>query len=125
MTKQGFPLIHEVFKGNTFEDHTMLSVVEVFQKRYQTKKPIIVAEAAMLAELYRRDRRGFIKDRHPKDKLVLTCCFVSIMMVSILKSKGIPTRARAGHAPYFDLGELGDVSTDHWINQYWNSSEKR
>jgi hypothetical protein len=50
VTAQGFPLIQEVFKGNTFEGHTMLSVVKEFEKRYQTAKPIIVADAAMLSK---------------------------------------------------------------------------
>lgn len=50
VTAQGFPLIHEIFKGNTFEGHTMLSVVKAFQKRYNTTKPVIVADAAMLSK---------------------------------------------------------------------------
>ncbi|HEY9584205.1 MAG TPA: hypothetical protein VJI33_01300, partial [Candidatus Paceibacterota bacterium] len=52
--------------------------------------------AAILAELYRRNRAGFIKDRLLQDRLVLTCRFVAILMASILKSKGIPARVRAG-----------------------------
>jgi len=50
VTAQGFPLIHEVFKGNTFEGYTMLSVIKSFQKQYGTTKPIIVADAAMLSK---------------------------------------------------------------------------
>ncbi len=91
----------------------------------QPEDDILVTAAAMLAELYRRDERGFVTDRQPKDKLVLTCRYVAIMMASILKSKGIPTRVRAGNAPYFDMGNLGEVSTDHWIAQYWNEKENR
>lgn len=91
----------------------------------QPEDDVLVTSAAMLAELYRRDGRGFVLGREPKDKLVLTCRFVSIMMASILKSNGIPTRVRAGHAPYFDMGELGAVSTDHWINQYWSEQQNR
>jgi len=53
VTGQGFPLIHEVFKGNTFEGHTMLSVINTFQERYKTEKPIIVADAAMLSQANR------------------------------------------------------------------------
>lgn len=49
VTSQGFPIMHEVFKGNTFEGHTMLGLVEVFQARYKAIKPIIVADAAMLS----------------------------------------------------------------------------
>lgn len=91
----------------------------------QPEDDILVTAVAMLAELYRRDARGFVVDREPKDKLVLTCRFVAIMIASILKSKGIPARVRSGNAPYFDMGELGDVSTDHWINQYWSKQENR
>jgi len=89
----------------------------------QPEDDILVTAAAMLAELYRRDKRGFIMDRKPEDKLVLTCRFVAILMASILKSKDIAVRVRAGHAPYFDMGELGGVSIDHWINQYWSKKE--
>ena len=53
VTAQGFPLIQEVFKGNTFEGHTMLEVVKAFQARYHTEKPVIVADAAMLSEANR------------------------------------------------------------------------
>lgn len=49
VTSQGFPLMHEVFKGNTFEGHTMLDIVKQFQKRHAETKPIIVADAAMLS----------------------------------------------------------------------------
>jgi transposase len=50
VTQQGFPLIHEVFKGNVFEGHTMLAVIKKFQTKYATEKPIIVADAAMLSQ---------------------------------------------------------------------------
>ena len=53
VTAQGFPLIHEVFKGNTFEGHTMLTVLKKFQKQHKTDKPIIVADAAMLSKINR------------------------------------------------------------------------
>jgi hypothetical protein len=77
--------------------------------------------AAMLAELYRRDERGFTLDRAPQDKLVLTCRFTAILMAAILKSKGIPCRVRSGNAPYFEENQ----SDDHWINQYWDDNESR
>lgn len=50
VTLQGFPLRHEVYKGNTFEGHTMLEVVRRFQERHKDIKPIIVADAAMLSQ---------------------------------------------------------------------------
>ena len=50
VTQSGFPLMYEVFAGNTFEGKTMLPVVENFMKEHQEVKPIVVADAAMLSE---------------------------------------------------------------------------
>lgn len=50
VTQQGFPLRHEIYKGNTFEGHTMLSVVNQFHKCHTNSKPIVVADAAMLSQ---------------------------------------------------------------------------
>lgn len=49
VTPQGFPLMHEVYKGNKFEGHTMLDVIKTFRKRHTDAKPIVVADAAMLS----------------------------------------------------------------------------
>ncbi len=50
VTPQGFPLKHEIYKGNTFEGHTMLDVIKQFRERHKDVKPIIVADAAMLSQ---------------------------------------------------------------------------
>lgn len=50
VTSQGFPLMHEVYKGNTFEGHTMLGVLQQFKEQYPQAAPIIVADAAMLSK---------------------------------------------------------------------------
>lgn len=49
-TRSGFPVMHEVFEGNTFEGHTMLGVVQRFQLRFGGTKPVIIADAAMLSQ---------------------------------------------------------------------------
>lgn len=77
--------------------------------------------AAMLAELYHRDPRGFVPDRAVEDKLIVTCRFVAILMASILKTRGIPARVRAGYAPYI----RSDGMEVHWITQYWHVLEER
>ncbi|MBI5066022.1 hypothetical protein HZA97_07330 [Candidatus Woesearchaeota archaeon] len=91
----------------------------------QPEDDILVTASAMLAELYRRDKKGFTNNRTEKNKLILTCRFVAVLVASIIKSKGIPCRVRSGNAPYFDMGNLGKVSADHWLNQYWNSKQKK
>ncbi len=79
--------------------------------------------AAMLAELYRRDNRGFIMNRKEKDRLVVTCRFISLLVASILKSKGISCRVRSGFASYFRPTK--GKATDHWINEYWDKKQNR
>lgn len=81
----------------------------------------LTTTVAMLAELYRRDHRGLIAERKVEDKLVLTCRYDSLLVASILKSKGVPSRVRSGFAPYFIDGK----SIDHWITQYWSDPERR
>lgn len=49
-TRSGFPVMHEVFEGNTFEGHTMLAILKRFQGRVGETKPVIVADAAMLSK---------------------------------------------------------------------------
>lgn len=49
VTRDGFPLGHEVFKGNTFEGHTMLPILESFAHMYHVTTPVVVADAAMLS----------------------------------------------------------------------------
>ncbi len=59
-------------------------------------------------------------DRAVEHKLVLTCRFVSVLVTSIYKAKGVPCRSRAGFAPYFS-----ENSMDHWINELWLEDENR
>lgn len=92
----------------------------------QAEDDIFPTVSAMVAELFRRDPKGFALNRNPEDKLILTCRFVSILMASILKAKGIPARVRSGFASYFVVeGFPAGKSDDHWINQYWSEEQSR
>ncbi len=88
-----------------------------------TRDDVLPTASAMLAELYRRDARGFVHDRSEENRLILTCRFVAILMASILKSKGMPARVRSGFDPY--ATPRPDVSCDHWITQYWSAPKSK
>ena len=49
VTREGFPLGYEVFKGNTFEGKTMFPVLDDFVKKHRIATPVVVADAAMLS----------------------------------------------------------------------------
>jgi transposase len=48
VTQSGFPLLYNVFAGNTFEGKIMLLVVEGFISKHPHTKPVVVADAALL-----------------------------------------------------------------------------
>lgn len=75
---------------------------------------------AMMAELLRRNP-NFTIERKIEDKLHVCCRETSILLVAILKVKGIPARARCGftHA----VSET-DGAGDHWIVEYYNELSK-
>lgn len=46
----GYPIGYEIFEGNTFEGHTLIPVLDRFQKRFDLDKPIVVADAGLLSK---------------------------------------------------------------------------
>ena len=76
---------------------------------------------SILEGLLSYDSSGIVNDRKPEDRLVLICRHNSILLVSILKSRGIPARVRYGHATYL----IPDFHTSHAICEVWNDNEKR
>ena len=88
--------------------------------RLRCEDDILPTTVSAVAELLWLDPRGFLTNRKVENKIVVTCRSVTIIMASILKSKGIPCRVRAGFAPYFFEG-----SWDHWINQYWSKNKQK
>lgn len=71
---------------------------------------------SMLSELLRRDSVYSI-NRKTNDKINVTCRGKAILLTSILKAKGIPSRVRSGFASYIkDDGNF----YDHWITEYFN-----
>lgn len=51
VTKQGFPVHYEVFKGNIFEGNTFLPIVIDFKEKFNIKKVTVVADSAMFSKL--------------------------------------------------------------------------
>ncbi|MFO8000699.1 MAG: IS1634 family transposase [Marinilabilia sp.] len=55
VTREGFPIAYNVFSDNTFEEHTIIPVVDTFIKRHAVKEFTVVADAAMLSTTNIRD----------------------------------------------------------------------
>lgn len=49
VSKGGYPLAYEIFKGNKYEGDTMMPVLNLFKRRYQFKTLTVVADAGLLS----------------------------------------------------------------------------
>ena len=88
--------------------------------KYISHDDILLTAPAITAELFRQDKRGFIKNREIKDKIVITCRYVAVLIASILKAKRIPCRVRSGFASYF---RTDGKYVDHWIIEYYDKKQ--
>lgn len=76
---------------------------------------------AMTSEIFRLNKNGFVLNKPLNEKIITTCRYMAILFASVLKSKGIPTRCRAGFAPYI----YEDYIVDHWINEYFDKHSNK
>ena len=47
--RNGYPIGYDIFEGSIYEGHTLIPVIEKFEKRFNFEKPIIVADAGLLS----------------------------------------------------------------------------
>lgn len=64
---------------------------------------------------------SLLEERPMENRVVGTCRDYSLLMVSMLRSKNIPARARCGFGTYFQP----DHFEDHWVVEWWNREEER
>lgn len=48
--QDGYPIGYNIFEGNTFEGHTLMPTLKEAQKKYGFKKPVVIADAALLSK---------------------------------------------------------------------------
>jgi len=61
--------------------------------------------------------------RPPAERLIGCCRDFTVLLCSILQTKGIPARARVGFDAY--LGLDAPTFGDHWVCEYWDEVEDR
>jgi len=64
VTSEGLPVDYEIFEGDTYEGHTLISVFTKIRKAYHIDKVVFVADAAMLSK-DNQDARGPKAKWHP------------------------------------------------------------
>lgn len=92
------------------------------KERFKDEDELFITAAAMAAEIFRLDERGFVTGKDVTKRISVSCRHASVLFSAILKAKGIPCRSRAG---FVDFGNNGTSYTEHWVNEYWDFAENR
>ncbi|MGH9080402.1 MAG: transglutaminase-like domain-containing protein [Acidimicrobiales bacterium] len=71
---------------------------------------------SMIERLMEMDPRPLPVTRPPEDRFLGNCRHFSVLTTALLRSAGIPARARCGFASYFEKGKW----IDHWVVEHWN-----
>lgn len=76
--------------------------------------------ADILDHIYRLDDAPLDRPRDPQKRVIGTCRHASLLLCSVLRTKGLPARLRCGFATYLEGYPFGD----RWICEYWSETEK-
>jgi hypothetical protein len=77
--------------------------------------------ARIIEEIERRNPKPLHHSRVPAERMPCVCWHFSTFFAAILREQGVPARARCGFGTYFNPGRF----EDHWVAEYWNTSERR
>jgi hypothetical protein len=109
-TLQGL-LIHEHIAPAYGEQISDARRMEVHTRRAEER-------LSRIAEL---DDRPLAEVRPLARRNVADCRHYSVLLVSMLRERGVPARARCGFGAYFEQGKY----IDHWVAEYWNEAQRR
>lgn len=70
----------------------------------------------MLHAVRSLDGRPLIEARPPERRLQINCRHFSTLACALLRSAGVPSRARCGFGGYFEAGKW----VDHWVIEHWD-----
>ena len=118
---QRMQIIHPIIIWNSLQDGWWDDLTKVPKTSIVFEDDIFPTAMSMLAELLRRDK-NYSVDRKVEDKIHVTCRGEAVLLASILKAKGIPTRVRSGFAEYLRHDE---IYYDHWITEYYSYDKNR
>jgi transposase len=48
--ENGYPIGYNIFEGNIYEGHTLIPMLESFEKRFKLDKPVVVADSGLLSK---------------------------------------------------------------------------
>jgi len=88
--------------------------------RDQQAQPHVRAVEKILDDILTRDGRPLSAERATNERQVGVCRHFTLLHMAMLRTQGIPARARCGFGAYFEEGKY----LDHWVTEYWDEATK-
>src|SRR6516225_1528636 len=88
--------------------------------RDQQSQSHVRAVEQILDDIVTRDGRPLSALRAASERQVGVCRHFTLLHVTMLRTHGIPARARCGFGAYFEIGKC----LDHWVTEYWDNGTK-
>ncbi len=88
--------------------------------RDQQAQSHVRAVEKILGDIVTRDGRSLSAARTTNERQVGVCRHFTLLHVAMLRTQGIPARARCGFGAYFEKAKY----LDHWVTEYWNEERK-
>jgi len=76
---------------------------------------------ATLERIFALDPRPLDRAREPAARFAGTCRDFALMLCAMLRTRGVPARARCGFGRYFVAGQF----EDHWVCEHWDAEASR
>jgi hypothetical protein len=88
----------------------------------EDRRSVHLREVEQLLEwIVAKDGRPLDVAREPAARTAGNCRSFTVLLVSMLRAKGIPARARCGFGAYFGT----PLNEDHWVAEYWQDGRWR
>jgi len=87
----------------------------------QRGEPHVRSAEQILERIAVHDPRPIAETRSPGERFAGCCRHYTLMLVTMLRSRGIAARARCGFGTYFVKG----MFIDHWVAEYFDEAQRR
>ena len=110
----------KVLQGLLIHEH-LPNVYGVTLSDRQRSEPHVRGAEAILERIAVHDARPLTQPRPPSERFAGCCRHYTLLLVAMLRSKGIAARARCGFGGYFAKG----MFVDHWVTEYFDEPQRR
>ncbi|WP_428684215.1 transglutaminase-like domain-containing protein [Reyranella sp.] len=110
----------QVLQGLLVHEH-MPDLYGITLSDRQRGEPHVRGAGEILERIAVHDSRPLSHPRPPGERFAGCCRHYALLLVAMLRSKGIAARARCGFGAYFTT----DRFVDHWVTEYFDAAQGR